>query len=210
MASHELVATDVVVAAGPWTPKIFPSVQLGAPRGHSVVVRPSRKLSSYVLFPEIQPPADGTLPGIVAPEIHPRPGDGLYAFDTVYACGPDDYTVPLPEDTNHVQVDQKKTEDVWMAIKRYAESFPQLPVFPLKGEVLFPIFMESHCSSTFVLLGFRWPQSWDVKTTNLEQTPGAMQSKPTPKTLSSSLLRFSRNLSLKLLVKTPENRQSPQ
>ncbi|KAL6718767.1 Processing alpha glucosidase I [Lecanora helva] len=118
MASHELAATDVVIAAGPWTPNIFPSVQLGAPRGHGVVVRPSRNLSPYVLFPKIQPPLDGTLSNILSPKIYPRPGDGLYKFDTVYACGPDDYTVPLPEDTSRVQVDKQKTEDVWTAIER--------------------------------------------------------------------------------------------
>ncbi|KAG8531940.1 uncharacterized protein KY384_003576 [Bacidia gigantensis] len=115
--SHTLAATDVLIAAGPWTPRLFPSIQLGAPRGHSVVVRPSRDLSPYVLFPEIKPPEDGSLSKILSPEIYPRPGDGLYDFDTVYACGPDDYGVALPDDTGHVEVDQQKTEDVWKAIQ---------------------------------------------------------------------------------------------
>ena len=147
MAYHELTATDVVVAAGPWTPNVFPSIRLGAPRGHSVVIRPSRKLSPYVMFPEIQPPVDGTLPSILSPEIYPRPGDGLHAFDTVYACGPDDYAVPLPEDTSHVQVDQQKTEDVWMAIERYAESFYHVSfVSPFNDEVS----LSDACQSFFI------------------------------------------------------------
>ncbi len=48
--ARTLAATDVVIAAGPWTPRIFPKAQLRAPRGHSVVVRPSRDLSPYVLL----------------------------------------------------------------------------------------------------------------------------------------------------------------
>ena len=116
--SHELAATDVVVAAGPWTSKLFPAVQLGAPRGHSVVVRPSQTLSPHVLFTEVEPPKNGTLSDIISPEIYPRPADDLHAFDTVYVCGPDDYEVPLPDNTGHVEVDPPKTEDVWTAVKR--------------------------------------------------------------------------------------------
>ena len=115
-ASITITATDVVIAAGPWTSKLFPSIHLGAPHGHSVVVRPSRNLSPYVLFPKIEPPVDGNLQSILSPEICPRPGDGLHSFDTVYACGPDDYTVPLPETTERVEVDKKKCEDVWLAV----------------------------------------------------------------------------------------------
>jgi glycine/D-amino acid oxidase-like deaminating enzyme len=114
--SDTITATDVVIAAGPWTTKLFPSIQLGAPRGHSVVVRPSRDLSPYVLFPKIEPPANGSIKSILSPEIYPRPGDGLHSFDTVYACGPDDYSVPLPGTTEEVEVDKKKCEDVWNAV----------------------------------------------------------------------------------------------
>ncbi len=114
--SDTITATDVVIAAGPWTTKLFPSIQLGAPRGHSVVVRPSRDLSPYVLFPKIEPPANGSIKSILSPEIYPRPGDGLHSFNTVYACGPDDYSVPLPETTEEVEVDKKKCEDVWTAV----------------------------------------------------------------------------------------------
>lgn len=113
----EIAATDVIIAAGPWTPRIFPSLHLGAPRGHSVIVRPTRDLTPYVLFPEISPPENDSLAHILSPEIYPRPGDAHFTFDTVYSSGPDDYAVPLPDDTDRVEVDLQKCEDVWIAIK---------------------------------------------------------------------------------------------
>ena len=127
--TSELSATDLVIAAGPWTSKLFPSIHLGTPRGHSVVVRPSRDLSPYVLFTEIEPPVNGSLDHITSPEIYPRPGDGLYSYNTVYACGPDDYDVPLPENTDDVAVDLQKCEDVCTAIGSVSGEIQ-------KGEVL--------------------------------------------------------------------------
>lgn len=119
--THELSATDVVIAAGPWTSKIFPSIQLKAPRGHSVVIRPSSELSPYILFPEIKPPKDGTIPNIILPEIYPRPSDEMFDFATVYASGPDDYNVALPNDTEHVEIDQQSCEDIWTAVQSVSE-----------------------------------------------------------------------------------------
>ena len=114
---HELAATDVIIAAGPWTPKIIPSIQLQTPRGHSVVVRPTRDLSPHVLFPTIRPPENGSLENIFSPEMNPRPSDGLHDFETLYTCGPDDYEVSLPATSDDVAVDMQKCEDVWTAVK---------------------------------------------------------------------------------------------
>ncbi|KAI4209379.1 MAG: hypothetical protein LQ351_007669, partial [Letrouitia transgressa] len=127
--TSDLLATDLVIAAGPWTSKIFPSIQLGAPRGHSVIVRPSRALSPYVLSPKIEPPVDGSISHILSPEICPRPADGLYDYDTVYASEPDDYSVPLPNSTVDVAVDLQKCEDVYTALKSVSDEIH-------KGEVL--------------------------------------------------------------------------
>jgi len=82
-----------------------------------VVVRPSRSLSPYVLFPDIVAPPDSSLKDILSPEIYPRPADKLHPFDTVYASGPDDYSVPLPSLSDSVEVDPQRCEDVWTAIK---------------------------------------------------------------------------------------------
>lgn len=115
--SKTLNATDILLAAGPWTPKLFPATNLGhPPRGHSVVVRPSRYLSPYVLFPNISAPENGSLSNLLSPEIYPRPGDKIHDFDTVYACGPDDYEVPLPASTDTVAVDEQRCNDVYTAV----------------------------------------------------------------------------------------------
>lgn len=118
--SKFLEATDILLSAGPWTPRLFPRAQLKAPRGHSVVVRPSRDLSPYILFPSIEAP-NGSLRHVLSPEIYPRPGDRLHDFDTVYASGPDDYDVPLPETSDHVAVDKKSCDDVLIAIRSVSQ-----------------------------------------------------------------------------------------
>ncbi|KAL8867053.1 MAG: hypothetical protein Q9174_005910, partial [Haloplaca sp. 1 TL-2023] len=115
--SKTLPATDIVLAAGPWTPSLFPATNLGPPpRGHSIVIRPSRVLSPYVLFPNISAPENGSLPNLLSPEIYPRPGDQIHDFDTVYACGPDDYEIPLPHSTANVAIDEQKCDDISKAI----------------------------------------------------------------------------------------------
>ena len=119
--NKSLPATDVLLCAGPWTPKIFTRVHLKAPRGHSVVIKPSRNLSPYVLFPTIVTPPNGNLEHILSPEIYPRPGDRLHNFDSVYACGPDDYDVPLPDTSKSVAVDDQSCNDVWTAVKSISQ-----------------------------------------------------------------------------------------
>ena len=118
---NSLAATDILLSAGPWTSRLFTRVHLKAPRGHSVVIKPSRNLSPYVLFPTIATPPNGSLDHILSPEIYPRPGDQLHDFDTVYACGPDDYDVPLPETSKSVAVDDQSCNDVWTAVKSISQ-----------------------------------------------------------------------------------------
>lgn len=81
---NSLPATDILLSAGPWTPRLFLRIHSKTPRGHSVVVKPSRNLSPYVLFPNIAAPPNGNLEKILSPEIYPRPGDRLHHFNTVY------------------------------------------------------------------------------------------------------------------------------
>ena len=119
--TKSIPATDILLSAGPWTPRLFPKVKLKSPRGHSVVVKPSRNLSPYVLFPQITPPPEGKLEPILSPEIYPRPGDLLHDFSTVYSCGPDDYDVPLPDTSDTVAVDEKSCNDIWTAIKSVSQ-----------------------------------------------------------------------------------------
>jgi glycine/D-amino acid oxidase-like deaminating enzyme len=91
---HTLPATDVILAAGPWTSHVFPEAPIEAPieaqRAHSVVVKAD--VSPYAIFSEINLSKDFGRTGggdvkrrrhglTVSPELYARP-DG-----TVYACG---------------------------------------------------------------------------------------------------------------------------
>ncbi|KAF2230786.1 putative FAD dependent oxidoreductase [Viridothelium virens] len=114
--TRDLEATDIVIAAGPWTAHIFPRAALLTPRGHSIVVIPSADLSGYVIFTNIESTPNSTVKGPISPEIYPRPPDTLHSFDTVYSSGPDDYDVPLPPSVDEVQVDDRRCEDVWNAL----------------------------------------------------------------------------------------------
>ncbi|KAK0116393.1 hypothetical protein ONS95_013413 [Cadophora gregata] len=102
---HTLPATDVVLAAGPWTSQVFPEAPIEAVRAHSVVVEAD--VSPYAVFSEISLPktfgGDADAEGkkrhgsVVSPEMYARP-DG-----TVYACGEADTLAPLPPSTALVQ-----------------------------------------------------------------------------------------------------------
>jgi len=118
---EQLSATDIIVAAGPWTPRVLAEVTLLTPRGHSVVVKPTKDMSPYVLFPTITAAEDSGLDGVISPELYPRPGDAMYDFDTVYTSSPDDYEVDLPSGTGDVLVDEQKCEDVWTAVKSVSQ-----------------------------------------------------------------------------------------
>jgi glycine/D-amino acid oxidase-like deaminating enzyme len=121
-------ATDVVLAAGPWTSTIFPAAPVSALRAHSVTIRTIRPVSAYAIFTEITlPPSfsrsgasasrkdEGvtsprrrrtTPPRTVAPEIYARPND------EVYACGEGDTLRPLPATADLVEVDRDRCQDV--------------------------------------------------------------------------------------------------
>jgi len=113
---EDIEATDILVAAGPWTPRLLSQISLLTPRGHSVITKPTRPLSPYVLFPNIKPAPNNTFRTLISPDIYPRPADGMHDFDTVYASGPDGYSVPLPDSTEDVEVDEKLCDDVKVAI----------------------------------------------------------------------------------------------
>ncbi|KAI4285589.1 MAG: hypothetical protein L6R35_004630 [Caloplaca aegaea] len=91
----EINASDIVIAAGPWTTNILPEAPIKESRNHSIVVRPRKPVSAYVLFPELHPKIPQKR---IPPEIYSRP-DG-----TIYSCGPSDTDVPLPKSTDLVEV----------------------------------------------------------------------------------------------------------
>ena len=109
--SRTIPATDVVISAGPWTRSVLPEVPITAMRAHSVVIRPTRPVSAYTLFTNIEIPANfdpskPSRPTVAAPEIYARPDA------TVYACGDGDQTVPLPATSADVEVDLERCQDI--------------------------------------------------------------------------------------------------
>ena len=110
-------ATDVVIAAGPWTQRIWPSAPISALRAHSVTIRPSTPISAYALFTEIDLPKNFGKTNTfqkqvrkhskkVTPEIYARPNN------EAYCCGEGDTLVPLPETTADVQTDDARCQDI--------------------------------------------------------------------------------------------------
>ncbi|WPH01194.1 fad NAD binding oxidoreductase [Acrodontium crateriforme] len=104
-------ATDIVIAAGPWTQRIYQSAPITALRAHSVTIRPAKPVSAYALFTEIKLPSDFARlksrgSQIVSPEIYTRPGN------EIYACGDGDRLVPLPSLSSEVEVDQSRCQDI--------------------------------------------------------------------------------------------------
>ena len=107
-------ATDVLVAAGPWSSRLLSQVKLQTPKGHSIVIKPSRDtISPYILFAEISNIPSGTS---LSPDIYPRPPDALNGFETIYASGPDCYDTPLPELASDTIVETDRRDDVWRAV----------------------------------------------------------------------------------------------
>ncbi|KAH6683897.1 FAD dependent oxidoreductase [Halenospora varia] len=112
---HTMPATDVVVAAGPWTNHVFPEAPIEAIRAHSIVVKAD--VSAHAVFTDIDLPKDFGIKDAsgakkkkggkrVNPEMYARP-DG-----TVYACGEGDYVVPLPKSSNLVECDISRCDDI--------------------------------------------------------------------------------------------------
>ena len=113
----ELPATDVVIAAGPWTQRIWPSAPISALRAHSVTIRPAQPISAYALFTEIELPKNfGKTDTFqkqmrkhskkVSPEIYARPNN------EAYCCGEGDILVPLPETSADVVTDDARCQDI--------------------------------------------------------------------------------------------------
>ncbi|KAG9241391.1 FAD dependent oxidoreductase [Calycina marina] len=105
--SHTIAASDVILAAGPWTSRIYPKAPIEGTRAHSIVIE--AETTPYAIFSEIELPKD--FKGIrhgdrVSPEMYARP-DG-----TVYACGEADDLTPLPNTADLVEVDDSRCQDV--------------------------------------------------------------------------------------------------
>ena len=116
----DLQASEIVIAAGPWTTRLLPEAPITESRNHSIIVRPRKPLSAYVLFPELHPKIPQKR---IPPEIYSRP-DG-----TIYSCGPSDTNVPLPETTDLVEFDPAVCDTIYKDISSISQAI-------LEGEVV--------------------------------------------------------------------------
>lgn len=89
----DLPASDVVIAAGPWTKTLLPDAPVGGEKSHSIVVKPPRSISSTILFFDPGHLDDDKKNQL---EIYPRPDD------TVYLSGQTDYGLQIPSSSDDV------------------------------------------------------------------------------------------------------------
>jgi glycine/D-amino acid oxidase-like deaminating enzyme len=109
LAQHTLPATTVVLAAGPWTPTLFPKVRIHPLRAHSVSIKLKRPVSAYCLFSDIRiggPPSAVGAAKPISLEIYARPNN------EVYICGQGDMDVALPPPGNAVEVSSDTCNDI--------------------------------------------------------------------------------------------------
>jgi glycine/D-amino acid oxidase-like deaminating enzyme len=105
-----LPATDLVVAAGPWTSSIMPSASIGGAKSHSIVMRPSKPISDNCVWANIKGQAKSGLRTDINLEFYSRP-DG-----TLYSCEWADTNTPLPTTSDLVNVDESRCKNMQDAL----------------------------------------------------------------------------------------------
>lgn len=82
--SRDIPADTIIVAVGPWTPSLLPSIPISTCRAHSIVIEPTRPLPPQAVFFEYD-----SATGRMSPELYSRP-------TSVYICGSSDSRHGLP------------------------------------------------------------------------------------------------------------------
>ena len=124
-----LEADDIIVAAGPWTTQLLPSLPITPLRSHSIVARSLRPLSANILFPiHAQENSTRDTEGVY-PEMYPRPADTQRPFPTLYTCGPDDTDTLLGCPTREIPVSD-------LAIEELSATVIQVSTILEEGEII--------------------------------------------------------------------------
>lgn len=128
-----LPATTAVLAAGPWTSRLYPTAPITGLRAHSVTITPASDVSAHTLFTEITiPPSaddsnsdddddDSSSGGgdggayTVSPEIYARPNN------EIYVCGEGDMDADVPETTADVEVDEDRCDELIAQVSSISE-----------------------------------------------------------------------------------------
>lgn len=117
-----LEASHVILAAGPWTAKLYPSAPISGLRAHSVTITPAEPVSAYALFTKITVPPRPRSPlsspsrsgsrspmepvaTSASPEIYARANE-------IYVCSEGDMEVELPATTSEVEVDESRCDEL--------------------------------------------------------------------------------------------------
>jgi len=108
LKSVTVPASHVILAAGPWTARLFPAAPITGLRAHSVTITPVAPVTGYALFTEISIPnsSEACNRGPVSPEIYARPNN------EIYVCGEGDMEIEVPETTADVEVDESRCDNL--------------------------------------------------------------------------------------------------
>jgi glycine/D-amino acid oxidase-like deaminating enzyme len=111
-----LPATHVILAAGPWSPSLLPTLPITATRAHSITIRPKpmTTVAPYVLFTEISLPKEQGRFKTATPEIYARPDN------EVYSCGPGDDPA-LPDTVDDVVVDVTACDSIYTQVSSISQ-----------------------------------------------------------------------------------------
>lgn len=135
--TYTIPATTTVLAAGPWTAKLYPQAPISGLRAHSVTITPTEPVSAYALFTKIIAPTVSLLHSpsssssrsgshspssragnTASPEIYARPNE-------IYVCGEGDMEVELPETTADVEVDEERCDRLIAQVASISEHIRQ-------------------------------------------------------------------------------------
>lgn len=107
-SSLSLSADTVILTAGPWTPKLLPSIPISTSRAHSIVIQSPEQLPAQAIFFSYTSSIDHLS---MEPELYSRPS-------SVYICGPTDSTHPLPQYARDVEILDRATS----TLEKFARS----------------------------------------------------------------------------------------
>lgn len=133
-----LPATDVIVAAGPWTSSVMPSVATGGAKSHSVVMRPSKPITINCLWASIEPGPSGIPSRSINLELYPRP-DG-----TLYSCNWADAHAALPASSNLVEASETTCQEICDALGSISDELRDAEVL-VKQACHQPVILKQGC-----------------------------------------------------------------
>ena len=152
--SKTIPTPTVILAAGPWTPTLFPKVQMSPLRAHSVTIKLKQNISAYCLFSNItlrRPspgPMDSDLPkqsvsSTISSEIYARPNN------EVYICSQGDSNSKIPPPTAPVEVSSETCQEIIDAVSTVSEELRQGQVTSRRACYL-PVTTAGICSEPLI------------------------------------------------------------